>query len=103
MKKTILMLLLTSPGSLALAQTDSTDTGKLSISGYLDSYYLMAFNWPKSGNLLGVDQPAGRAFDRLTDQFALGLRQVKVGFSSRKTDMVVDLTAAATTPASSST
>ena len=92
MKKTLLSLLLSSSGSLAFAQTDSTDTGKLSIAGYLDSYYLTAFNRPKSGNLLGVDQLAGRAFDRLTDQFALGLVQVKIGFSSRKTDMVVDLT-----------
>jgi hypothetical protein len=92
MKKTLLSLLLTSSSSLAFAQTDSTDTGKLSISGYLDSYYLTAFNRPKSGNLLGVDQLAGRAFDRLTDQFALGLVQVKLGYASRKTDMVVDLT-----------
>ncbi|GAB3639346.1 hypothetical protein GCM10027422_49370 [Hymenobacter arcticus] len=48
-----------------MAQTDSTDTGKLSISGYIDSYYLTAFNRPKSGNLLGVYQLGGRAFDRL--------------------------------------
>ena len=56
MKETLLSLLLSSSGSLAFAQTDSPDTGKLSISGYLDSYYLTAFNRPKSGNLLGVDQ-----------------------------------------------
>ena len=75
-----------------MAQTDTTDTGKLSISGYLDSYYLTAFNRPKSGNLLGVDQLAGRAFDRLTDQFALGLVQAKFSYSNRKSDMVIDLT-----------
>ena len=92
MKKTLLSLLLTATGHLAFAQTDSTDAGKLSISGYLDSYYLTAFNRPESGNLLGVDQLAGRAFDRLTDQFALGLVQVKLGYASRKTDMVIDLT-----------
>ena len=92
MKTTLFTLLLTFSGSLAFAQTDSTDAGKLAISGYLDSYYLTAFNGPKSGNLLGVDQLAGRAFDRLTDQFALGLVQVKVGYANRKTDMVIDLT-----------
>jgi hypothetical protein len=75
-----------------MAQTDSTDTGKLSISGYIDSYYLTAFNRPKSGNLLGVDQLAGRAFDRLPDQFALGLVQTKFSYSNRKSDVVVDLT-----------
>ena len=75
----------------AMAQTDSPDTGKLSISGYIDSYYLTAFNRPKSGNLLGVDQLAGRAFDRLPDQFALGLVQTKFSYSNRKSDVVVDL------------
>ncbi|WP_375419469.1 outer membrane beta-barrel protein [uncultured Hymenobacter sp.] len=77
---------------LAQAQTDSTDTGKLSFSGYLDSYYLTALNRPQSGNLLGVDQLAGRAFDRMADQFALGLVQAKLAYSNRKSDVVVDLT-----------
>lgn len=76
----------------AQAQVDTTDTGKLTISGYIDSYYLTAFNRPKSGNLLGVDQLAGRAFDRLPDQFALGLVQTKFAYSNRKSDLVVDLT-----------
>lgn len=92
MKKTLLILLMAAASPRAHAQTDSTDTGKLTISGYLDSYYLTAFNKPKSGNLLGVDQLAGRAFDRLPDQFALGLVQVKLGYSNRKSDVVVDLT-----------
>ncbi|WP_460586545.1 hypothetical protein [Hymenobacter arcticus] len=65
MRKTIFSTLLTWGAALAMAQTDSTDTGKLSISGYIDSYYLTAFNRPKSGNLLGVYQLGGRAFDRL--------------------------------------
>jgi hypothetical protein len=77
---------------VAQAQTDSVDVGKLTISGYIDSYYLTAFNRPKSGNLLGVDQLAGRAFDRLPDQFALGLVQTKFAYSNRKSDLVVDLT-----------
>jgi len=66
------------------------DAGKLTLSGYLDSYYLTAFNRPQSGNLMGAS--AGRAFDRLTDQFALGLVQVKTAYSTAKSDMVIDLT-----------
>lgn len=76
----------------AHAQTDSTDVGKLTVSGYIDSYYLTAFNRPQSGNLLGVNQLAGRAFDRLPDQFALGLVQTKLAYSNRKSDLVIDLT-----------
>lgn len=92
MKKLLLTLLLGTSGFAANAQTDSTDTGKLTVSGYIDTYYLTALNRPQSGNLLGVDQLAGRAFDRLTDQFALGLVQAKLGYSNRKSDLVVDLT-----------
>lgn len=92
MKKLLPTLLLGASGFSASAQTDSTDTGKLTVSGYIDTYYLTALNRPKSGNLLGVDQLAGRAFDRLSDQFALGLVQVKLGYSNRKSDLVVDLT-----------
>ena len=76
----------------AYGQVDSTEAGRFTISGYLDSYYLTAFNRPKSGNLLGVDQLAGRAFDRLPDQFALGLVQTKFAYSNRKSDVVIDLT-----------
>jgi hypothetical protein len=76
---------------------------KVTLSGYIDSYYLTAFNNPKSGNLMGFDQdnvtgtpyagfPAGRAFDRLTDQFSLGLVQTKFAYSDSKSDLVVDLT-----------
>jgi len=75
---------------------------KLTISGYIDSYYIHAFNNPQSGNLMGADQgnptglnggyPAGRAFDRMTDQFALGLVQTKFAYSDSKSDVVIDLT-----------
>src|SRR4051812_9234741 len=77
---------------------DSTDTGKLTVSGYIDTYYLTAFNKPGSGNLMGNQQtngngafggvPAGRAFDRLTDQFALGLVQIKSVYTTKKSEMV---------------
>ncbi|GAA4498461.1 hypothetical protein GCM10023172_15500 [Hymenobacter ginsengisoli] len=92
MKKPLLVTILALGNGSAFAQTDTTDIGRLSISGYIDSYYLTAFNRPKSGNLLGVDQLAGRAFDRLPDQFALGLVQAKLSYSNRKSDMVIDLT-----------
>ena len=82
---------------LILAAEEPEEKPKVTISGYIDSYYLHAFNNPKSGNLMGsgnVAGPyfAGRAFDRLTDQFALGLVQTKFMYSDKKSDLVVDLT-----------
>jgi hypothetical protein len=75
------------------------DDGKFSVTGYIDQYYIHAFNNPQSGNLMGNQAggvfggaPAGRAFDRLTDQFALGLVQTKFAYSNKKSDMVIDLT-----------
>lgn len=86
-------------GFAALAQTDSTDEGKLTLSGYIDSYYLTSVKGNPSGNLMGNQQdvilggyPAARAFDRLTNQFALGLVQFKAMYSNKKSDMVIDLT-----------
>jgi hypothetical protein len=79
--------------------TKSEDSGKLTITGYIDTYYNHAFNNPGSGNLMGNavpsvfgGVPAGRAFDRLTDQFGLGLVQTKLAYSTNKSDMVIDLT-----------
>ncbi|HEY8938481.1 MAG TPA: outer membrane beta-barrel protein, partial [Cyclobacteriaceae bacterium] len=81
------------------AATEAKEEEKpaVTISGYLDSYYLHAFNRPKSGNLMGNPgvlggYSAGRAFDRLTDQFALGLVQTKFAYSDKHADMVIDLT-----------
>jgi hypothetical protein len=73
---------------------------KVTMSGYIDTYYLHAFNSPKSGNLMGAGQDAanglpfyaGRAFDRLNDQFALGLVQTKFSYSDKHSEMVIDLT-----------
>jgi hypothetical protein len=69
----------------------AADDGKLTLSGYLDTYYNHAFNRPKSGSLLGGGG-AGRAFDRTVDQFSLGLVQFKATYSSSKVDIVADLT-----------
>src|SRR5260221_13588736 len=82
---------------LLVVADEPEEKPKVTISGYIDSYYLHAFNNPKSGNLMGsgnVAGPyfAGRAFDRLTDQFALGLVQTKFMYSDKKSDLVVDLT-----------
>jgi hypothetical protein len=70
---------------------------KITLSGYIDSYIIHAFNSPKSGTLMGNPAvygglPVGRAFDRLQDQFALGLVQTKFTYSDKKSDLVVDLT-----------
>ncbi|MBC7387709.1 MAG: outer membrane beta-barrel protein [Opitutaceae bacterium] len=82
------------------AAAPAADAGKLTISGYLDSYYITNFNHPQSGNSMGYGANYGtangtgyaRAFDRLTDQFALGLVQTKFAYSNAKSDMVIDLT-----------
>lgn len=103
MKKTLYLFALaaiTLPTANVHAQ-DSTaapkaDDGKLTISGYIDSYYQTAFNRPPSGNTVGYYANSNatgysRAFDRLTDQFALGLVQTKFAYSNSKSDMVIDL------------
>jgi hypothetical protein len=102
MKKSLFTLFLVTASLFAKAQSDSTDAGKFTISGYLDSYYLTAFNSPRSGTLMGrvltepngdvLFLPAGRAFDRLDKQFALGLVQTKFAYTSNKSEMVIDLT-----------
>lgn len=104
MKKTLYMFALAAlalPTANVQAQ-DSTaapkaDDGKLTISGYIDSYYMTAFNRPSSGNTMGyyANSPAAvgyaRAFDRMTNQFSLGLVQAKLAYSNSKSDMVIDL------------
>ena len=70
---------------------------KVTISGYIDTYYNHAFNSPKSGTLMGNPNvngayPVGRAFDRMADQFSLGLVQTKFTYSDKKSDLVIDLT-----------
>jgi Putative beta-barrel porin-2, OmpL-like. bbp2 len=70
---------------------------KIVMSGYIDSYFIHAFNNPKSGTLMGNPlanggYPVGRAFDRVADQFALGLVQTKFSYSDKKSDLVIDLT-----------
>ncbi len=71
----------------------AVDDGKLTLSGYIDTYYNHAFNNPASNSTLGNGGfGAGRAFDRTVDQFSLGLVQFKANYSSSKVDIVADLT-----------
>ncbi|HSZ26231.1 MAG TPA: outer membrane beta-barrel protein [Cytophagaceae bacterium] len=93
-KLTLLILMMMSLVWNTEAQ-DSTaaaaDDGKITLSGYLDTYYNHAFNNPQNNSLLGPGG-AGRAFDRTVDQFSLGLVQIKTTYSSSKVDIVADLT-----------
>lgn len=98
MRKRILLLsaLLYSVGSYAQDSVATTpvvdDTkGKFTFSGYIDSYYMANLNKPLSRSNLGAAANA-RAFDQRAGQFSLGLIQTKIGYSTAKADVVVDLT-----------
>ncbi|MDX2188942.1 MAG: outer membrane beta-barrel protein [Bacteroidota bacterium] len=94
MKKSIYSIALGLLGCASVFAQDTSatkkDEGKFTVNGYIDSYYLTAFNNPKSGQLLGAS--AGRAFDRVTDQFGLGLVQTRFAYTNSKSEMVIDLT-----------
>ena len=66
------------------------EKGKLSISGYIDSYYFTNFNNPASRDNMGVSG-VGRGFDRKVDQFALGMVQTLFTYTTKKSEMVADL------------
>ncbi|QNF35478.1 porin [Adhaeribacter swui] len=79
----------------ANAQSDSTATavpaaakeaGSLSISGYVDAYYLYNTNNPSGG----INQ--GRIFDLMHDNFSLGLVQTALTYTKGKLKVVADLT-----------
>jgi Putative beta-barrel porin-2, OmpL-like. bbp2 len=72
---------------------DSTteDKGKLSFSGYIDTYYMSNLNNPSSRSNLGTSG-FERAFDQRAGQFSLGLVQAKMQYAYGKSDVVVDLT-----------
>jgi Putative beta-barrel porin-2, OmpL-like. bbp2 len=66
------------------------EEGKLSISGYLDSYYFTNFNNPSSRDNMG-QSGVGRGFDRRVDQFQLGMVQTVFKYTNKKSEMVADL------------
>jgi len=72
------------------AKKDEEEEGKLSVSGYLDSYYFTNFNKPASRNNMGASG-VGRGFDRKVDQFTLGMVQTVFTYSNKKSEMVADL------------
>ncbi|MEY4539720.1 MAG: hypothetical protein RLZZ306_1477 [Bacteroidota bacterium] len=78
-------------GFSSFSQEKTEDKGKFTFSGYIDSYYMANFNNPKDRSNLGASGTA-RAFDQRSGQFSLGLVQTKIGYSTTKSDVVVDLT-----------
>jgi len=74
-------------GSLAQAQTDSTQTqGSFALNGYVDTYYFYNTNNPLSRT------NRGRVFDLKHDNFSLGLVQTVLSYSVGKMKVVSDLT-----------
>lgn len=97
MKKTALLL---SAAFLSVASIQAQDSTKVAaaaapspftFSGYIDSYYFLNTNSPKSRMNLGASGYE-RAFDQRANTFGLGLVQTKIGYSTAKSDVVVDLT-----------
>jgi hypothetical protein len=71
------------------AEEEEAD-GKLTISGYLDSYYFHNFNNPASRDNMG-QSGVGRGFDRRVDQFNLGMVQTVFTYKNKKSEAVADL------------
>jgi len=89
MKKTLITLFSLFLAVPAFSQEKEEDKGKFTFSGYIDSYYLANFNNPRDMKNTGASGTA-RAFDQKTG-FSLGLVQTKIGYSTSKSDVVVDL------------
>ncbi len=89
MKKTLTALFSLFLAIPAFSQDKEEDKGKFTFSGYIDSYYLANFNSPRDMKNTGASGTA-RAFDTKTG-FSLGLVQTKIGYSTSKSDVVVDL------------
>lgn len=87
MKKTFYLFLFTALTAFSSFGQDSTATlGNLTISGYVDSYYLYNLNNP-------VDKAnRGRIFDIYHNNFSLGLIQTAFKYTYGKAEAVLDLT-----------
>ena len=79
----VLLLILTS--FYAMAQ-DTTSTGTLTISGYVDAYYQYNLNNPSDR------ANRGRIFDTPHNNFSLGLVQTAFKYTKGKAEAVLDLT-----------
>ena len=69
---------------------EEKEEGKMTISGYLDSYYFTNFNKPASRDNMG-QSGVGRGFDRRVDQFQLGMVQTVFKYTNSKSEAVADL------------
>ena len=69
---------------------EEEEEGKMTISGYLDSYYFTNFNKPSSRDNMG-QSGVGRGFDRRVDQFQLGMVQTVFKYTNSKSEAVADL------------
>ena len=74
----------------ATQEEEKKEEGKLSISGYLDSYYFTNFNNPSTRDNMG-QSGVGRGFDRRVDQFQLGMVQTVFKYTNKKSEAVMDL------------
>lgn len=91
MKKTIITFALCTLSLLGFSQEKEAESSKFTFSGYIDSYYFLNFNSPSNRSNLGASGYE-RAFDQKSSQFSLGLVQTKFGYSTKNSDVVVDLT-----------
>lgn len=91
MKNLLPTLVLSAVTFCGFAQEKEAERSKFTFSGYVDSYYLFNGNSPQSRSNLGVSGYE-RAFDQRSGQFSLGLVQTKFGYSTKSSDVVVDLT-----------
>ncbi|WP_299249923.1 porin [uncultured Cytophaga sp.] len=89
---TLASLLFSAFTSQAGINEDSTKSGKLTVSGYVDVYYQYNLNNPSVDPGLTFSENPGRIFDIKNNQFSLGLAQTKFAYTTEKSEVVVDLT-----------
>ncbi len=97
---TLASLLLAALTTQAGVNEDTTKSGKLTVSGYVDVYYQYNLNNPTpevglyqgpTSTTDGIEN-VGRIFDVKNNQFSLGLVQTKFAYTTDKSEAVVDLT-----------
>ena len=74
-------------------QADSTakkEETSFKFGGYVDFNYFKNFNNPRGGSNTGLSG-AARAFERVENQFQIGLVQTKFSLTRKKSDVVIDL------------
>jgi hypothetical protein len=103
---TLASLLFSAFTSQAGINEDSTKSGKLTISGYVDVYYQYNLNNPSFASPVNnaavgagasgygtvpTGSNVGRIFDVKNNQFSLGLVQTKFAYTTDKSEVVIDL------------